>query len=79
MGRPDRVGAGSMGSERIHQRQSKGDRSLLNTLQGSPREDSKGQAVCIEAVVGAVFKGEGEDMWGHKEFSPFFVPAPGCK
>ena len=32
-------------------RQNKGDRSLLNTLQGSSGQDSKGETVCHEAVV----------------------------
>lgn len=34
--------AGGGGSERIHPRQSKGDRSLLNKLQGSSGQGSKG-------------------------------------
>jgi len=37
------VEAGRMGSGRIHPGQNKGDRSLLNTLQGSCGQDSKGE------------------------------------
>ena len=42
-------------SERIHLKQNKGDRSLLNTPQGSAaggRQDRRGEAVCTEAVGG---------------------------
>ena len=45
------VGAGDVGAERIHPRQSKRDRSFLNTLQGNSRQDSKGETVCQEAVL----------------------------
>lgn len=41
VGQPDRVEASGMGSERIHQRQSKGDRSLLDTGQGGSGQDSR--------------------------------------
>ena len=47
--RPDRVGAGGAGGERIHPRQKKRDRSVLNTLQGTSGQDSKGETVCHEA------------------------------
>ena len=50
MGRPDRVGAGGLGSKRIHARQ-KRDKSISNTLQGGGGQDSKGETVCFEAVV----------------------------
>ena len=36
---------GAIGIERIHLRQNLGDRSLLNTLQGSSRQDPRGEAV----------------------------------
>ena len=39
--------------EIIHLRQNKGD-SLLNILQGSSRQDSKGKAVCQKALVGGL-------------------------
>lgn len=40
------------GSERIHLRWNKGQRSLLNTQQGSGRQDSKAETVCSEVVGG---------------------------
>lgn len=52
MGQPSRVEAGSLGGESIHTRWNKGDRSLLNTPQGSGRQNSKEETVCHEAVVG---------------------------
>lgn len=51
VGGPDWVEAG-VGGERIPSRQNKGNRSLVNTLQGSSGQDSKGD--CLpEAVVGS--------------------------
>ena len=50
----DWVAAGGAGGERIHLRQNKGDRSLLNT-QGSSGQDSRGEAVCQETVGGGCF------------------------
>ena len=47
--RPNWVGAGGAGSERIHPRQNR-DRNVLNTQQGSGGKDSKGEAVCDEVV-----------------------------
>ena len=38
-------------------KQNKGDRSLLNTLQGSSGQDSKGGGV------GNIVKGEGKEVW----------------
>ena len=51
MGHPGWVGASDSGGERIHSRQNKGDRSLLNTLQGSSGQDSRGETRCHVAVV----------------------------
>ena len=48
----DRVEANGVGGERIHLKQNKGDRSLLNTSQGSSGQDSRGEAVCHEVVGG---------------------------
>ena len=45
VGPPDQVAASSIGGERIHPRQNKGDRNLLNTPQGSGGQDSKGETV----------------------------------
>lgn len=47
-----RVEASGTGSEKIHLRQNKGNRSLLNMLQGSNEQDSTGEAVCKEVVSG---------------------------
>lgn len=44
---------------RIHLSQNKGDRSLLNTLQVSSRQDSKEETICMRWWVRAVFKGVG--------------------
>ena len=66
--------------KKIHPRQNKRDRSLLNTLQGSSSQGSKGETACQdEGVVGAVVR-EGEvrrygNMWNF----PFLVPVPTCK
>ena len=48
----NQVEAGGTGGERIHLRQNKGDRSVLNTSQGSSGQDSKGETVCKETVCG---------------------------
>lgn len=62
MGAPKCVGminnpveADGVGGERIHLRQSKRNRSLLNTLQGSGGQGSKGEPVCHEAAHGSCF------------------------
>lgn len=44
-GHPNRAGAGSVGGERIHPRQNKGDG-------GSIGQDTKGETVCLEAMAG---------------------------
>ena len=44
----NQVDACGVGGERIHLRQNKGERSLLNTQQGGSRQDSRGEAVCNE-------------------------------
>lgn len=49
--------ASGTGGEKIHPRQIKGKRGLLNTSYGSSGQDSRREAVCNEAVGGAVFKG----------------------
>ena len=54
-GAVDQVQAGSTGGERIHLRQSKGDRSLMNTPQGSSGQDCRGEAVGNEVVGGGCF------------------------
>ena len=46
----DLVEASGTGGERIHLRQDKGDRSLLNIAQGASRQDSGAETVCKEAV-----------------------------
>lgn len=61
------VEAGGTCGERIYPRQSKGDRNLWNTPQGSHGKDSKGETVCNGAVGGAVLKGGGEEVWGLRE------------
>lgn len=43
VGHPNWVGAGGAHGERIHLRQNKRDTNLLNTPQGSDRQDSKGE------------------------------------
>ena len=47
----DWIGGQGMGGERIHPRQNKRNKSLLNTLQKSSRQDSKGETVWQEVVV----------------------------
>lgn len=68
-----------MGGVRIHPRHNKGDRSVLNTLQGSIGQDSK-RETSEETVLGTGFKGGGgsKKSWKHMEFS-FMVPVPGRK
>lgn len=65
------VEAGGMGSERIHLRQSEGAGSLLNKLQGSGGQDSRGEAICHEAGDGLCWKWEDEEVWGCMESSLF--------
>lgn len=61
MGGPKCGEAGGIGSERIHQMQNKGVRSLLNISQGrgSGGQDHRGETVCKKAVDGGSFL-EGE-------------------
>lgn len=59
-----------MCGKRIHPRKNKGDRSLLNTLQGSSGQDSKGETVGRQRWE-AIVKGEDEEIWEHMEFSFF--------
>ena len=60
----NRVQGQRASSERIHLRQNKGGRNVLNTLQGSGGQGSKEEALCKEA--------EGsKEVWGCMEF-PFF-------
>lgn len=47
---PTWVEAGGTGSEGIHLRQNKGKRCLLNTKQGSHKQDSKSETICNETV-----------------------------
>lgn len=47
----DWMGAGGEGGQRIYLRQNKGERCLLNTLQGSGGQHSKAEIVGHEAVV----------------------------
>lgn len=70
--------ASATGGERIHLRQNKGDRSLLNTMQvswggvwwGMVRTTKKeAETDSNMAVVGVVFKGGGEEVWDLMEFS----------
>lgn len=62
----DQVEARGTCTGRLHLRQNKGDRSLLDTPQGGVRQDSKGETG--KALVGAVVEGDGEEMWEHVEF-----------
>lgn len=67
VGYPDGVEAGSMCGEGIQPREDKGDRILLNTLQGSSKQDGKGEIVCHEmqraGVGGPVVIGWSEEAW----------------
>ena len=47
----DRLEAGGAGNEKIHPRHNKGDRRLLNTLQGNSGQTSKGDTICHGVVV----------------------------
>ena len=51
----DGVETGGTAGGRFHLRQNKGDRSLPNTLQGSPGQDGKGDTVSKEGVGGGCF------------------------
>lgn len=68
---PSQVETGGAGGDRIHLRQSKGVRSLLNTLQGSYGQDNKGETVCQKAVMGGSSTGGGEEVWEQMQFSFF--------
>ena len=63
------------GSERIHLRQNKGDRSLLNTPQGSAGQDNIGDTALRERV-GAEFKGGRLGGTEIMESSLFWLTAP---
>ena len=66
MGNPEWVEAGCAGRERILPRQNKGERSLLSTLEGSSRQESKGDTSCNEAVCGGGgHRGCREGIGGH--------------
>ena len=45
------AGTSSAGGERMHSTQNEGEKSALNTLQGSRGQDSKGEIVYCEEVV----------------------------
>lgn len=68
---PSQVETGGAGGDRIHLRQSKGVRSLLNTLQGSYGQDNKGETVCQKAVMEGSSTGGGEEAWEQMQFSFF--------
>ena len=51
----DQVEANGVGDERIHLRQNKGDKNVLNTPQGSGGHESRRVAVCKDAVGGGCF------------------------
>lgn len=50
----------------------KGDRSLLNTLQGSSRQDSKAETICNEVMVRGYSYRVEEGLWECMEFSPLW-------
>lgn len=54
-----------MGGERIHLRENKGDKSILNTSQGSGGQESRRMPVCKDTVGGraVLLKGEEEEVW----------------
>lgn len=52
-------------------KQNKRDRILLSILQGSSGQDSKGETLCREAVVGAVVNRESEEVRECMVFSFF--------
>lgn len=60
-----------MGDEKIHPKQNKGDRTLLNILRGTAGGTGK-DSVCQEAVAGAIAKGQSEGLWEHMEFLLFW-------
>lgn len=55
------MGASGSASERIQQRQDKGDRSLLNTLHGSRGQDGRGETVGHEAMARGQLQGGGRE------------------
>lgn len=62
----DAVEAGGPGGERIHPWQNKGDRSLLNTLQGNGPRTAEGKRFARRQWVALYLKQEGEeggDVW----------------
>lgn len=62
----DKIGwkSGGLEGEKIHLKQNKGDRSLLNTVQGTGGQLSSGETACNEAMGGGCFfKKEGEALW----------------
>ena len=67
----DPVEASGARGGRIHLRQDKGD-SLLTTPQGSGKQDSRGEAVCKEAVGGGCFYGGKVRRYGDTKFSLFW-------
>lgn len=72
VGHSNQVEAGNLGRERIHPRQGKRGRRLLNARQGSLWQDSKGETVFREAVGRGRFVGQTEGVWGLMEFSLFW-------
>ena len=77
VGHPSWVGAGGAGSKRIHPRQNKRARGVLNTLQGSSGQDRKGKT--IFAVVRGLSYRVGCGGMGTYGMFPFPVTVPGCK
>ena len=72
MGQPYQKEALGKGSGRTHLRQNKEDRSLLDAPQGGSGQDSGGETVCQEGMMGGCsYGGEGEDIGDLMEF-PFF-------
>lgn len=70
VGQPDRVEASDMGRERIHPWKNKRD-SLLNTLQRTSGQDSKGKTGCRRVVVMAIITGWSEEIWEYMGISFF--------
>jgi len=68
-----------MGSERIHPRQNKGDRSLLNTPQGSSGQESKGETVCARWWWGGCSERGKVRRCGNVCSCPFLAPVSRCK
>lgn len=50
MGGDKQVEASGVGDERIHPKQQQGDRSSLNELQGSGRQDSRGETATRQGM-----------------------------